>query len=89
VRVRAVIRGNRLLTVRDVADEVGINIGSCHQILTEKLQIHRVSTNFMPRLLTDNQKENRVDISQELLAHANAPDLVPADFFCFPNLKPL
>jgi len=30
-RVQAVIRGNRRLTVREVADEVGISIGSCHQ----------------------------------------------------------
>ena len=29
-RVRAVIRGNRRLTVREVADEVGISIGPCH-----------------------------------------------------------
>jgi len=36
-RVRAVIRGNRRLTVREVSDEVGISIESCHQILTEKL----------------------------------------------------
>jgi len=35
-KVRAVIRGNRRLTIREVADEVGISIGSCHQILTEK-----------------------------------------------------
>jgi len=31
-RVRAVIRGSRRLTVREVADEVGTSIGSCHQI---------------------------------------------------------
>jgi transposase len=42
-RVRAVIRGNRRLTVQEVADEVGISIGSCHQILTEKLQMHRAA----------------------------------------------
>ena len=35
-RVRAVIRANRRLTVREVADEVGISIGSCHQIFTGK-----------------------------------------------------
>ena len=34
-RVRAVIRGNRRLNVREFANEVGISIGSCHQILTE------------------------------------------------------
>jgi len=70
-RVRAVIRGNRRLTVRNVADEVGIIIGSCHQNFTEKLQMRRVSAKFLPRLLTDDQKENRVEISQELLANAN------------------
>jgi len=70
-RVRAVIRGNRRLTVRDVADEVGISIGSCHKIFTEKFQMRRVSAKFVPRLLTDDQKENRVEISQELLANAN------------------
>jgi len=38
-RVRAVIRGNRRLTVREVAGEVDICIGFCYQIVTEKLQI--------------------------------------------------
>jgi len=42
-RVHAVIRGNRRLTVREVADEVGISKGSFHQIFTEKLQMRRVS----------------------------------------------
>ena len=37
-RVRAVIRGNRRLTVREVSDEVDINIGSCHQNLLKNLR---------------------------------------------------
>jgi len=49
---------------------VVINIGSHHQIFTEKLQMRRFSAKFVPRLLTDDQKENRVEISQELLANA-------------------
>jgi len=63
LRVRAVIQA---------ADKVGISIGYCHQILTEKLHMHRVSAQFVPRLLTNDQKENRVEISQELLATANS-----------------
>jgi hypothetical protein len=63
-RVGAVIRGNRL-TVREVADEVGITVGSCHQIFTEKLQMRRVSAKYLPRLLRDDQIENRVEISQD------------------------
>ena len=65
------IRGNSRLTVREVADEVGIRVGYCHQIVTEKIQMRRVSAKFVPRLLTDDQKENRVEISQELLTNAN------------------
>ena len=34
--------------------------------------MHRVSAKFVPRLLTDGQKENRVSISQDMLANADA-----------------
>jgi len=71
-RVRAVIRENRRLTVREVADEVGIGRGSCHKIFTEKSQMRRVRAKSVPRLLTDDQKENHVEISQELLVNTNA-----------------
>ena len=64
------IRGNRL-TFKEVADEVGIGIGSCHQIFTEELQLRRTSVKFVLRLLTDDQKENGVEISQDLLDNAN------------------
>jgi len=66
-----VIRENRLLTVRDVVDEVDISIGSCHQIFTEKVQMRRVSAKLVPRFLTDDQKKSLVEISQELLANVN------------------
>ena len=33
--------------------------------------MRRVSAKYVPRLLTDVQKENRVEISKELLANAN------------------
>jgi AraC-like DNA-binding protein len=45
-RIRAVFRGNRRLTVREVADELGISVGSCHQIFTEELRMRRVSAQF-------------------------------------------
>jgi methylphosphotriester-DNA--protein-cysteine methyltransferase len=49
-RVHAVIHGNHHLTLQELAGEVGISIGSCHQIFTEKLQMHCISAKFMPRL---------------------------------------
>jgi transposase len=56
-RVRAVIPSNRWLTVREVTDVCGISAGSCHTILREELNMHRVAAKFVPRQLTDEQKE--------------------------------
>jgi hypothetical protein len=50
---------------------VGISIEYCHQIFTEKLQMRRVSAKLVQRLLIDDQKENLVENSHELLANAN------------------
>jgi len=51
-KVLAVIRQNRRLTVREVAEEVRICKSSSHLILTDKLKMRRVAK-FVPRLLTD------------------------------------
>ena len=34
--------------------------------------MHRVAAKFVPRLLTEEQKQNRVTVSQELLDRSNA-----------------
>jgi len=65
--VRDLIRQNRLLTIREIAKDVGISFGSCQAILTEKFNMHRVAAKFVPRVLTKDQKAHRVNISQELL----------------------
>jgi len=62
------------VTVREVAEEVSISKTVCHEILTENLGMHRIAAKFVPRLLTDDQKQNRVDVSQELLDRANDDD---------------
>ena len=43
--------------------------------LTEKLQMRRVSAKFMSHLLTEDQKENCLEMSQELLASANGNEI--------------
>jgi hypothetical protein len=40
------------LTVREVADEVGISLGSFHQNFTQKLKMRRVSAKFVIRRTT-------------------------------------
>jgi transposase len=55
-QVRAVVRSNRRLTVREIAEECNISVGLCHAILTEKLEMHWVAAKFVPRLLTEDQR---------------------------------
>ena len=63
------IHENHSLTVQEVVEEVSISTESCHT--TDKLHMHRISAKSMACLFTDDQKENGVNISQELLDWAN------------------
>jgi len=73
-KVRSVIRENHRLTIREVSEEVGICKSSYHTIMTDKLKMLRVAAKFVPRLLTEEQKQNRVTGSQELLDRLNTDE---------------
>ncbi|GFV22472.1 HTH_48 domain-containing protein [Trichonephila clavipes] len=66
-QARAVVRTNRRLTVREIAQECHISVGSCDEILRKDLNMRRVSPKFVPRLLTDDQQFQRLatSLSQE------------------------
>ena len=65
-KVSTIFRNNRRLTVREVADDCGISVGSCDAILTDDMHIKRVCVKFVPRLLTDVQCEKRQTIVRDL-----------------------
>jgi hypothetical protein len=46
----------------------------CHEILTENLGMSHISAKCVPRILTDEQKQIRVDVSQELLNRAKGDE---------------
>ncbi|KAF0708055.1 protein GVQW3-like, partial [Aphis craccivora] len=71
-RVREIIRNNHRLTIREVAEDVGIYYGSCQEILTKELGMSRIAAKFVPRLLTDEQKQNRKTIAQELFERSES-----------------
>ena len=58
------IHSNHHLTVREVAEEVGISNAMCHEILTENLGMHHVAAKFVLRLLSEDHKQNCVDVSK-------------------------
>lgn len=66
-RVRAVLAKDRRLTVRMIGEEINLSKTVVHRIITEKLNMRKICAKLVPQVLTDDQKENRVFICQELL----------------------
>ena len=59
------------LTLRKIVEEVGISRGTVHSVLIEDLCMQRVLAKFIPMLLTEQQKELLVEITQDMLNCAN------------------
>ena len=49
--MKEMVMNKRRITIREVADDVGISIGSCHGIFSNVLGMKRVAANFFPKLL--------------------------------------
>ncbi|GFY13981.1 mariner Mos1 transposase [Trichonephila clavipes] len=62
-QVKAVVRSDRRLTVREIAQKCHISVGSCDEILRNDLNMRRVSAKFVPRLLTEDQQFQRLATS--------------------------
>ena len=70
-KVRQIVMEDLRLTLREIVEKVGISRGSVHSILTEDLCMRRVSAKSIPKLLTEQQKELRMEITQDMLDCAN------------------
>jgi hypothetical protein len=73
-KVRKVICSNYCFNICEVTEEVGISITTCYEILTENLGMPLVAAKFVLRLLIEDWKQNRVDVSKEIVDHANADE---------------
>ena len=58
---------NRRVTLNDTATCLKISHGSAHHIVHDVLQFHKVSARWLPRQLTPELRERRVDDCEELL----------------------
>ena len=68
--INTLMGANRRLTVKELAEDCGISVRSCHHILTEELKIHLVAAKFVPRLMTSDQQAHCVQVCQDLLDHS-------------------
>ena len=70
-KVRTLVMGSRRITITEIENEIGLAHGSAQAILTEELCMRKVAAKFVPKLLTREQQDLRLDFAQAMLNCAN------------------
>lgn len=65
--VRALLKEDRRYTLKDLALATGFSVWKMHQIVHEDLGMRKVCARWIPRLLTAEQKERRVEIAKDFI----------------------
>jgi AraC-like DNA-binding protein len=60
--VATLVRASRSKSVDDIAAAVGISYVTCHKILTDDLNMSRVTQRSVPRVLTEDQRDDRMSV---------------------------
>jgi len=53
---------DRRQTINELEALTGVTCTSCQRILTEKLHMKQVAAKFVPRMLLEDQRANRLDV---------------------------
>jgi hypothetical protein len=72
------MRSDLRLGVRLIAEELSMNREPVRQIITEDLGMKKISAKMVPRILIDDRKRRRLQISSDLLHNAEMFDRVLA-----------
>ena len=76
-KVRDLVRSDRRLSIKMMADQLGLNRETVRLVLIEDLGMRKICAKMVPRLLTDDQKQRRVDACQDILQQLEAnPELL-------------
>ena len=66
-KIKEIIEADPRFTVRDTVRKVGISLSTAHLILKKHLKVRKISARWVPHLLTDGQKRQRVKVAKKLL----------------------
>lgn len=87
-KIGNLIRSDRRLTVRAIAETVGIDKECVRQILHNNFNMKKVCAKMVPKILTIEQKEARENICTDTLnAIANDPNFLERVITCICSLK--
>ena len=65
--VNDLIQSDRRVTVNDIARTLSLSIGTAHKVFHDDLGYSKVSCRWMPKLLTPEHKQRRVELFQQCL----------------------
>lgn len=66
-KIRVIVRQDRRMSIRLIAEQLNIDKETVRTILTERLGMRKVCSRMVPRILTDDQKQKRVEICSAVL----------------------
>ena len=76
-RVKIFLDRDWCLQVLLITEEVGLPKTDVHRIITEDLHVRKICVKLVPKNLSDEQKDNRVLVSREILDHVTSePDFL-------------
>lgn len=76
-RVKQLVRSDRRLTVRMMADDLGLKRESVRTILLDELGMRKVCAKMVPKILSEDQKQRRVDFCKGMLEQIrDDPDIL-------------
>ena len=84
-KIRELLKIDGTLTVREIANTIGISTGSVFTILKSKLNFKKICARWIPHILTKEQKNERLQKCQKLLkmynkmGHIQLSELVTGD----------
>ncbi|KAI6659860.1 hypothetical protein LOD99_14200 [Oopsacas minuta] len=67
-RVQTILDEDRRTTLRELEERVGMSKATLHSIITEYLEMSRVTARWIPKLISKEQKRERVRVTKELLS---------------------
>jgi hypothetical protein len=70
-KIRELIHEDHRQTIHEHRVTAGIGYGVFQEILTENLNMHCVATKFVPKFLTNDQKQQHINVCLELQEKAN------------------
>jgi AraC-like DNA-binding protein len=84
-KVRTLVRSDRRLGVKLIAEECNMSRETMRQIITEDLGMRKLSAKMVPRMLTDDLKQRRLHISSDLLHNVEMFDRIISgdETWCF------